>query len=74
MVKGGSMATIPKEADEELWYLRIVKNFSLPRDEDLSAEPPSGAGKYISFGLILQYYFLLSVRVIILQCFALSSR
>ncbi|KAJ0754104.1 hypothetical protein HanPI659440_Chr09g0343191 [Helianthus annuus] len=33
--EGGKMATIPKKADEELWYLRIVKNFALPRDEDL---------------------------------------
>ncbi|KAM0065161.1 hypothetical protein Hdeb2414_s0003g00111541 [Helianthus debilis subsp. tardiflorus] len=28
--EGGKMATIPKRADEELWYLRIVKNFVLP--------------------------------------------
>ncbi|KAM0040299.1 hypothetical protein Hdeb2414_s0012g00392151 [Helianthus debilis subsp. tardiflorus] len=33
----------PKKADEELWYLRIVKNFALPRDEDLAAQPPTGA-------------------------------
>ncbi|KAM0029980.1 hypothetical protein Hdeb2414_s0018g00531951 [Helianthus debilis subsp. tardiflorus] len=41
--KGGSMATIPKKADEKLWYLRIVKNFALPRDEDLSSQFPTGA-------------------------------
>ncbi|KAM0000855.1 hypothetical protein Hdeb2414_s0404g00886791 [Helianthus debilis subsp. tardiflorus] len=40
--KGGKMATIPKKADEELWYLRIVRNLALPRDEDLSAQPPTG--------------------------------
>ncbi|KAJ0930732.1 hypothetical protein HanPSC8_Chr04g0152791 [Helianthus annuus] len=39
----GNMTTIPKRADEELWYLRIVKNFALPRDEDLAAQPPTGA-------------------------------
>ncbi|KAJ0788749.1 hypothetical protein HanPI659440_Chr05g0195511 [Helianthus annuus] len=45
MVKreGGKMATIPKRADEELWYLQIVKNFALPRDEELAAQPPTGA-------------------------------
>ncbi|MFS7986886.1 hypothetical protein Hanom_Chr11g01015521 [Helianthus anomalus] len=41
---GGAMAIIPKRADEELWYLQIVKNFALPRDEDLVAQPPTGAG------------------------------
>ncbi|MFS8019412.1 hypothetical protein Hanom_Chr15g01403481 [Helianthus anomalus] len=40
----GKMTTIPKRADEELWYLRIVKNFALPWDEDLAAQPPTGAG------------------------------
>ncbi|MFS7929502.1 hypothetical protein Hanom_Chr04g00333251 [Helianthus anomalus] len=28
--EGGAMATFPKRADEELWYLQIVKNFALP--------------------------------------------
>ncbi|KAL9996060.1 hypothetical protein Hdeb2414_s0007g00237651 [Helianthus debilis subsp. tardiflorus] len=42
--EGGKMATIPKKADEELWYLQIVKNFALPRDGDLSTQPPTGAG------------------------------
>ncbi|KAF5767597.1 hypothetical protein HanRHA438_Chr14g0636181 [Helianthus annuus] len=37
------MATMPKRADEELWYLQIIKNFALPREEDLSAQPPAGA-------------------------------
>ncbi|KAM0002338.1 hypothetical protein Hdeb2414_s0331g00869761 [Helianthus debilis subsp. tardiflorus] len=49
--KGGEMATIPKNTDEELWYLRIVKNFALPRDEDLSAKPPSGAGELTNLGI-----------------------
>ncbi|KAJ0786335.1 hypothetical protein HanOQP8_Chr02g0054251 [Helianthus annuus] len=43
----GKMTTVPKGAGEELWYLHIVKNFSLPRDEDLAAQPPTGAGKFI---------------------------
>ncbi|MFS7906323.1 hypothetical protein Hanom_Chr01g00057931 [Helianthus anomalus] len=38
--EGGKMATVPKRVDEELWYLRIVKNFVLPRDEELAAQPP----------------------------------
>ncbi|KAM0055252.1 hypothetical protein Hdeb2414_s0006g00203961 [Helianthus debilis subsp. tardiflorus] len=44
--EGKKMATFPKKADEELWYLRIVKNFVLPRDEESAAQPPPGAGKY----------------------------
>ncbi|KAF5809564.1 hypothetical protein HanXRQr2_Chr04g0158631 [Helianthus annuus] len=47
----GNMTTIPKRADEELWYLRIVKNFALPRDEDLAAQPPTGAGKLTNLGI-----------------------
>ncbi|MFS7902617.1 hypothetical protein Hanom_Chr01g00013361 [Helianthus anomalus] len=38
------MADVPKKADEELWYFRIVKNFVLPRGEDLAAQPATGAG------------------------------
>ncbi|KAJ0876252.1 hypothetical protein HanPSC8_Chr11g0486301 [Helianthus annuus] len=45
----GKMTTVPKGAGEELWYLRIVKNFVLPQDEDLAAQPPTGAGKFINF-------------------------
>ncbi|KAM0045590.1 hypothetical protein Hdeb2414_s0009g00305631 [Helianthus debilis subsp. tardiflorus] len=41
--EGEKMATVPQRADEKLWYLQIVKNFVLPRDEDLSAQPPTGA-------------------------------
>ncbi|MFS8015157.1 hypothetical protein Hanom_Chr15g01353061 [Helianthus anomalus] len=42
--EGGKMATVPKRVDEELWYLRIVKNFVLPRDEGLTTQPPTGTG------------------------------
>ncbi|KAJ0607975.1 hypothetical protein HanPSC8_Chr03g0106431 [Helianthus annuus] len=34
--EGGKMGTVPKRADDELWYFQIVKNFVLPRDEDLA--------------------------------------
>ncbi|MFS7998102.1 hypothetical protein Hanom_Chr12g01149711 [Helianthus anomalus] len=49
--EGGKMATIPKKADEELWYIRIVKNFALPRDEDLAAQPAAGAGNLSNLGI-----------------------
>ncbi|KAJ0796028.1 hypothetical protein HanPI659440_Chr04g0157381 [Helianthus annuus] len=48
------MATVPKKADEELWYLRIVKNFVLPCDEDLAAQPSSGAGELTNLGIGLE--------------------
>ncbi|MFS7921048.1 hypothetical protein Hanom_Chr03g00232031 [Helianthus anomalus] len=48
---GGSMATIPKRADAELWYLQIVKYFALPRDKDLAAQPPTGAGELTNLGI-----------------------
>ncbi|KAJ0788159.1 hypothetical protein HanPI659440_Chr05g0188411 [Helianthus annuus] len=41
--EGGKMTIVSKRADEELWYLQIVKNFVLPRDEDLVAQPLTGA-------------------------------
>ncbi|MFS7918942.1 hypothetical protein Hanom_Chr03g00207111 [Helianthus anomalus] len=40
----GKMTTIPKGAEEELWYHQIFKNFALPRDEDLAVQPSGGAG------------------------------
>ncbi|KAJ0919313.1 hypothetical protein HanRHA438_Chr05g0228171 [Helianthus annuus] len=46
--EGGKMATIAKKPDEELWYHHIVKNFVLPRENDLSAQPAAGAGKFLS--------------------------
>ncbi|MFS7952826.1 hypothetical protein Hanom_Chr07g00611461 [Helianthus anomalus] len=49
--ENGRMATVPKRADEELWYLQIVRNFSLPRDEDLDAQPSTGAGELTNLGI-----------------------
>ncbi|MFS7988051.1 hypothetical protein Hanom_Chr11g01029971 [Helianthus anomalus] len=49
--EGGKMGTVPKKADEEPWYLQIVKNFVLPRDEDLSAQPPTGPGELSNLGI-----------------------
>ncbi|KAM0031880.1 hypothetical protein Hdeb2414_s0017g00514291 [Helianthus debilis subsp. tardiflorus] len=40
--EGGKMATIAKRPNEELWYHRIVKNFVLPRDDDLFARTVAG--------------------------------
>ncbi|KAF5783832.1 hypothetical protein HanXRQr2_Chr11g0512401 [Helianthus annuus] len=45
------MDTIKKKHDEELWYLRIVKNFVLPQDVDLSAQPAAGAGELSNLGI-----------------------
>ncbi|MFS7911166.1 hypothetical protein Hanom_Chr02g00114851 [Helianthus anomalus] len=39
--EGGKLGTIAKRPDEEL----IVKNFVLPRDEDLFVQPAAGAGQ-----------------------------
>ncbi|KAJ0858515.1 hypothetical protein HanRHA438_Chr13g0601861 [Helianthus annuus] len=50
-VESGRMATVPKRADEELWYHQIVKNFVLPRNEDLSAQPATGAGELSNQGI-----------------------
>ncbi|KAJ0622898.1 hypothetical protein HanIR_Chr01g0025791 [Helianthus annuus] len=47
----GKMTTIPKGVGEELWYLQIVKNFALPRDEDLAAQPSTGAGQLTNLGI-----------------------
>ncbi|KAM0036545.1 hypothetical protein Hdeb2414_s0014g00427661 [Helianthus debilis subsp. tardiflorus] len=49
--EGGKMATVPKRADKELWYLQIVKNFVLPQDEDLAAQPTTGAGELSNLGI-----------------------
>ncbi|KAJ0699792.1 hypothetical protein HanOQP8_Chr10g0360071 [Helianthus annuus] len=40
-----------QKADKELWYLRIVKNFVLPGDEDLAAQPATGAGELSNLGI-----------------------
>ncbi|MFS7906268.1 hypothetical protein Hanom_Chr01g00057311 [Helianthus anomalus] len=48
----GKMVAVPKRADKELWYLQIVKNFALPRDEDLAAQPPTGVvGEFTNLGI-----------------------
>ncbi|KAJ0488655.1 hypothetical protein HanHA300_Chr12g0435231 [Helianthus annuus] len=47
----GRMATVPKRADEQLWYYQIVKNFVLPWDEDLSVQPAIGAGELSNMGI-----------------------
>ncbi|KAJ0754169.1 hypothetical protein HanPI659440_Chr09g0343871 [Helianthus annuus] len=49
--EGGKMATLQKKLDEELWYHRIVKNFVLPRDADLSAKSVAGAGELSNLGV-----------------------
>ncbi|KAJ0789505.1 hypothetical protein HanPI659440_Chr05g0204301 [Helianthus annuus] len=49
--QGGKMATIAKKPDEELWYHHIVKNFVLPRENDLSAQPAAGAGELSNLGI-----------------------
>ncbi|KAF5767853.1 hypothetical protein HanXRQr2_Chr14g0629561 [Helianthus annuus] len=41
--ENGKMSTIQKGADEETWYHRIVKNFALPKDADLNAQPSAVA-------------------------------
>ncbi|MFS7945422.1 hypothetical protein Hanom_Chr06g00524111 [Helianthus anomalus] len=48
---GGKMATIPKKPDEELWYHRIVRNFVLPRDNDLVAQPAASASEFSNLGI-----------------------
>ncbi|KAJ0546494.1 hypothetical protein HanIR_Chr08g0361651 [Helianthus annuus] len=49
--KGGRMGTTKKNPDEELWYDRIAKNFSFPRDADLSDPPVAGAGELSNLGV-----------------------
>ncbi|KAF5798145.1 hypothetical protein HanRHA438_Chr07g0299971 [Helianthus annuus] len=49
--EGGKMATIPKKPDEELWYHRIVRNFVLLWDDDLTTQPAAGAGELSNLGI-----------------------
>ncbi|KAJ0845156.1 hypothetical protein HanRHA438_Chr15g0710451 [Helianthus annuus] len=49
--EGGRMGTIKKNPDEEFWYDRIAKNFSFPRDADLSDPPAAGAGELSNLGV-----------------------
>ncbi|MFS7906686.1 hypothetical protein Hanom_Chr01g00062161 [Helianthus anomalus] len=46
--KCGKMSTVAKGPNEELWYHRIMRNFVLPRDDDLAAQPVAGAGMFLS--------------------------
>ncbi|KAJ0538583.1 hypothetical protein HanRHA438_Chr08g0346141 [Helianthus annuus] len=41
--EGVKMAIVPKNPNEELWYHHIVRNFVLPWDDDLAAQPAIGA-------------------------------
>ncbi|KAJ0484677.1 hypothetical protein HanRHA438_Chr14g0640461 [Helianthus annuus] len=45
--ENGKMSTIQKGADEETWYHRIVKNFALPKDADLNAQPSAVVGTFL---------------------------
>ncbi|KAM0010592.1 hypothetical protein Hdeb2414_s0072g00774061 [Helianthus debilis subsp. tardiflorus] len=47
--KGGKMAIVTKKPDEELWYHRIMRNFVLPQDADLVAQPATGRGHFLRF-------------------------
>ncbi|KAM0058070.1 hypothetical protein Hdeb2414_s0005g00165931 [Helianthus debilis subsp. tardiflorus] len=47
----GKMSTIKKGANEEPWYYQIVRNFALPRDVDLGAQPATGAGELKKLGI-----------------------
>ncbi|KAM0008497.1 hypothetical protein Hdeb2414_s0113g00799051 [Helianthus debilis subsp. tardiflorus] len=47
----GRMGTIKKKPDEELWHHRIVRNFALPRDAHLSAQPAAGIGELSNLGI-----------------------
>ncbi|KAJ0950792.1 hypothetical protein HanPSC8_Chr02g0052321 [Helianthus annuus] len=47
----GKMTTVQKGANEEPWYHQILKNFALPRDADLSAQPSTGAGELTNLGI-----------------------
>ncbi|KAJ0714590.1 hypothetical protein HanPI659440_Chr13g0491171 [Helianthus annuus] len=49
--KHGKMPTVKKGANEEPWYYQIVRNFALPRDVDLSAQPSSNVGELTNLGI-----------------------
>ncbi|KAJ0715831.1 hypothetical protein HanPI659440_Chr13g0505921 [Helianthus annuus] len=42
--ENGKMKTVQKGANEEPWYHQIVKNFALPKDADLNAQPSTDVG------------------------------
>ncbi|KAJ0599124.1 hypothetical protein HanIR_Chr03g0101321 [Helianthus annuus] len=47
----GRMGAIKKKPDEELWYHRIVRNFALPQEADLSAQPAVGTDELSNLGI-----------------------
>ncbi|KAF5796753.1 hypothetical protein HanRHA438_Chr08g0367571 [Helianthus annuus] len=47
----GKPTTMQKGVNEDPWYHQIVRNFALPRDEDLSAKPLTGAGELTNLGI-----------------------
>ncbi|KAJ0923525.1 hypothetical protein HanPSC8_Chr05g0216981 [Helianthus annuus] len=52
--ENGKMTTVQLYASEKPWYHQIVKNFALPKDEDLQAQPAAGVGELIYFGVGLE--------------------
>ncbi|KAF5763824.1 hypothetical protein HanXRQr2_Chr15g0684941 [Helianthus annuus] len=49
--KKRKMSIVQKGADEEPWYHQIVKNFALPKDADLNAQPSAGVGELMNLGV-----------------------
>ncbi|MFS8024434.1 hypothetical protein Hanom_Chr16g01463201 [Helianthus anomalus] len=47
----GKMSTVKKGANEEPWYYQRVRNFTLPRDVDLSAQPATTVGELTNLGI-----------------------
>ncbi|KAJ0746409.1 hypothetical protein HanOQP8_Chr05g0177281 [Helianthus annuus] len=47
----GKMTTVQKGVNEESWYHQIVRNFALPRDADLSAQPSTNVGELTNLGI-----------------------
>ncbi|XP_021985627.1 titin homolog [Helianthus annuus] len=47
----GKMTTVQLGADEEPWYHQMVKNFVLPKDTDLEAQPSADVGELINLGV-----------------------
>ncbi|KAJ0788418.1 hypothetical protein HanPI659440_Chr05g0191451 [Helianthus annuus] len=50
-VEHGKMTTVQKGVNEEPWYHQIVRNFALPRDGDLSAQPSTNVGELTNLGI-----------------------
>ncbi|KAJ0799877.1 hypothetical protein HanPI659440_Chr03g0096461 [Helianthus annuus] len=49
--ENGKMTTVQLGAGEETWYRQIVKNFALPKDADLNAQPSTDVGELINLGV-----------------------